>query len=334
MPDYTYGLTTIGNALVDVLSHVSDDFLKSQEEKHGVKPRTMNLIDEARALELYNDMENSIKQAGGSAANTMAAFASFGGKGAYIGKVSVDTLGQKFAASMQDIGVTYHTTPLIEGPKTGRSMILIEDDGHRTMNTFLGAAVQLGPDDIDEALIAGSLVTYLEGYLFDPAEAKKAFYKAAQIAHEAGRKVSLTLSDPFCVDRHRDDFQDLVENHVDILFANEEEAKSLYKVDTWEEIVKLFAQKCEITCLTRSEKGSVILSGDKIIEIPAEPVAKVVDTTGAGDAYAAGVLYGYAEGMDLAVCGQLGAIAAAEVISHIGPRPQKTLADLIPRKAA
>lgn len=334
MPDYTYGLTTIGNALVDVLSHVSDDFLKAQEEKHGVKPRTMNLIDEVRAVELYSDMANSVEQAGGSAANTMAAFASFGGKGAYIGKVAIDALGEKFAASMQDIGVTYHTTPLAAGPKTGRSMILIEADGHRTMNTFLGAAVELHPIDIDEALIAGSLVTYLEGYLFDPAHAKEAFYAAAKIAHDAGRKVSLTLSDPFCVDRHREDFQDLVENHVDILFANEEEAKSLYKLENWDDVLKLFAQKCEITCITRSEKGSVILSGDKIIEIAAEPVAKVEDTTGAGDAYAAGVLYGYAEGLDLATCGKLGSIAAAEVISHIGPRPQKTLADLIPRLAA
>lgn len=334
MPDYTYGLTTIGNALVDVLSHVDEEFLQQQQDKHGVIRRTMNLIDEARAIQLFNDMQNTTKQAGGSAANTMAAFASFGGKGAYIGKVSTDTLGQKFTASMREQGAHFDTEPLTTGPQTGRCMILVEPDGHRTMNTFLGAAVQLGPDDIDEALISDSLVTYLEGYLFDPPQAKEAYYKASEIAHKAGRKVSLTLSDPFCVDRHRADFQDLVENHVDILFANEEEIKSLYQIDDWDDVVKLVSRKCEISCLTRSEKGSIILQGDKAYTIPAEPVAKVVDTTGAGDAYAAGVLYGYAEGLDLAIAGQLGSIAAAEVISHIGPRPQVQLSTLIPRKAA
>jgi sugar/nucleoside kinase (ribokinase family) len=334
MPDYQYGLTTIGNALVDVLSHVNDEFLQQQEAKHGVKRRTMNLINETRAIELFNDMTGTTKQAGGSAANTMAAFASYGGKGAYIGKISTDTLGQKFSGSMRELGIHFDTAPLTSGPQTGRCMILVEPDGQRTMNTFLGAAVELTSDDIDEDVIADSLVTYLEGYLFDPPQAKEAYYKASAVAHKAGRKVSLTLSDPFCVDRHRADFRDLIENHVDILFANEDEIKALYQTQDWDEAVAQIRTKCEITCLTRSEKGSVILQGDKTFTIAAEPVSQVVDTTGAGDAYAAGVLYGYAEGLDLSIAGQLGSIAAAEVISHIGPRPQVRLSTLIPRKAA
>lgn len=334
MPDYTFGLTAIGNALVDVLSRVDTAFVAEQERKYGVKPGTMNLIGEDRAVELYGDMTDRTEEAGGSAGNTMAAFASFGGRGAYIGKVANDAVGTLFSKSMTTQGIHFATSPLADAAATGRSMILITPDGERTMNTFLGAAVELTPADIDEAVIAGSLVTYLEGYLFDPPQAKQAFYKAAEIAHKAGRKVSLTLSDPFCVDRHRADFRDLIENHVDILFANEDEIKSLFETTDWDTAVAQIADKCDMVCLTRSEKGSVILHDGKTYTIPAEPVAQVMDTTGAGDAYAGGVLFGYAQGLDMASCGQLGSIAAAEVISHVGPRPQKKLADLMPRKAA
>lgn len=334
MPDFTFGLTAIGNALVDVLSQVDDAFVAEQERKHGVKPGTMNLIGEDRAIQLYGDMTGRTEEAGGSAGNTMAAFASFGGRGAYIGKVADDAVGTLFSQSMTTQGIHYGTKTLSGGAATGRSMILITPDGQRTMNTFLGAAVELTPADIDESVIADSLVTYLEGYLFDPPQAKQAFYKAADIAHKAGRKVSLTLSDPFCVDRYRAEFRDLIENHVDILFANEEEIKSLFQTDSWDDAVRQIADKCEIVCLTRSEKGSVILNKGQTFTIPAEPVAKVVDTTGAGDAYAGGVLFGYAQGFDMATCGRLGSIAAAEVISHVGPRPHKKLADLTPRKAA
>lgn len=334
MSDCKFGLTAIGNALVDVLSQVDDAFVAEQQRKHGVIPGTMNLIGEDRAIQLYGDMTQRTEEAGGSAGNTMAAFASFGGNGAYIGKVANDSVGTRFNLSMTTQGIHYDTKPLMGGAATGRSMILITPDGHRTMNTFLGAAVELTPADIDEDVIAKSLVTYLEGYLFDPPQAKQAFYKAAEIAHKAGRKVSLTLSDPFCVDRYRAEFRDLIENHVDILFANEEEIKSLFQTDSWDEAVKQITPHCEIVCLTRSEKGSVILNGGNTFTIPAEPVARVVDTTGAGDAYAGGVLFGYAKGLDMAECGRLGSIAAAEVISHVGPRPHKKLADLTPRKAA
>ena len=329
-----YGLVTIGNALVDVLAQSTEEFIAAQHEQQGMAKGSMSLIDETRALDLYNAMGPATEMSGGSAGNTMACFASFGGKGAYIGKVGKDQLGEIFRHDLKAMGVAHSTLPTDTGTATGRCMILITPDGERTMNTFLGAAVELSPADIDEATIGGAAVTYLEGYLFDPPMAMEAFYKAAKVAHEAGRKVSLTLSDSFCVGRHRDAFKQLVEGHVDILFANEDEIKSLYEVATFEEALPLLKAKCEIIAITRSEKGSVIVRGDTITEVKAEPVSKVMDTTGAGDAYAAGFLYGYTEGMSMAQCGQLGSIAAAEVISHIGPRPQVQLSDLIPKRAA
>lgn len=329
----TLGLVTIGNAIVDILAPSTEQFIKDQVA-HGMQRGAMNLINAERAIALYDAMGESTQASGGSAGNTIAAYASFGGKGAYIGKVGNDHLGQVFAHDMKQIGVQYKTAPTISGTHTARSMILITPDGERTMNTFLGACVELSPDDIDEELIKSAAVTYMEGYLFDPPLAMEAFYKAAKIAHGAGRKVSLTLSDSFCVGRHRAAFQDLVENHIDILFANEEEIKSLYEVATFEDALNIVKDKCEISALTRSEKGSVIVKGNSITEVKAEPVAKVVDTTGAGDVYAAGFLYGYTEGLSMAECGHLGSIAAAEVISHIGPRPHVKLSGLIPRKAA
>ena len=325
-------LITIGNALVDVLAHATENFLAQQAKRYGMAKGSMTLIDERRAVELYADMGPAIESSGGSAANTMAGFASFGGRGAYIGKVAADQLGEVFRHDMRSQGVQFTTIPLVVGAPTGRCLILVTPDGQRTMNTFLGAAVELGPDDIDPDLIASAKITYLEGYLYDPPQAKEAFKLAAKIAHDAGRRVALTLSDPFCVDRHRKDFRDLVERHVDILFANEAEIMALYETKTFEQAFRQVRDKCEIAALTRSAKGSMIVSGEKVIEIPAEQT-KVVDTTGAGDQYAAGFLYGFTHGMTLETCGRLGTLAATEVIGHMGPRPEIRYADLL-KKAA
>lgn len=332
MSNAKFGVTGIGNALVDILAPATDEFLRDQDARFGMKRSSMNLIDQSRAVELYGSMGPGREVSGGSAANTMAAYASLGGKGAYIGKVAQDQLGTVFSHDMKSIGVHFDTAPLSGETETGRCMILVSEDGNRTMNTFLGAAVELTPDDIDEQLIRDSAVTYMEGYLYDPPLAMQAFQKAGRIANEAGRKVSLSLSDPFCVDRHREDFIELVDHHVDILFGNEEEIKSLYQADDWNLISGLVKDRCEIVVLTRSEKGSVIFNCGDVFEIAAEPVARVVDTTGAGDAYAAGFLFGYTQGCPMEVCGQYGSIAAAEVISHIGPRPEQPLSALIAGK--
>lgn len=334
MTEIKYGVTAIGNALVDVLAHAGDAFIEEQDRLHGMKRGAMTLVDEERAEQLYGDMGPGVEVSGGSAGNTMACYASLGGKGAYIGKVADDQLGEVFYHDLKSMGVHYDTKPLAGGTTTGRCMILVTPDGQRTMNTFLGAAVELGPEDIDEELIAASAVTYLEGYLFDPPRAKEAFYKSADIAHKAGRKVALSLSDPFCVDRHRADFLDLVDRHVDILFANEEEIKSLFEVFDWDQVPAAVEGKCDIVCLTRSEKGAVIFQDGEIYEVPAQKIDKIVDSTGAGDAYAAGFLYGYTQGQSLDVCSQIGSISAAEVISHIGPRPETLLSELIAKKAA
>lgn len=328
MSEPKYALTGIGNAMVDALSRVDDTFI----QENGMEKGVMQLIDEPRAVEIYAKMNAQAETGGGSAANTMAGFASFGGDGAFIGKVGDDALGKVFAEDLRDLGLHYSTQPLAIGPKTGRCLVLVTPDAHRTMNTFLGAGVELGPDDIDEDLIASSAVTYLEGYLFDPPRAKKAFIKAGEIAHDAGHRISLSLSDPFCVERHREDFQALVENHVDILFANEEEIKSLYQVDRFEDAAQIVAGKCEVAALTRSEKGSFIVSKDQQFVIDAVPT-ELVDTTGAGDQYAAGFLYGFTQGFSLDRCGELGSLAAAEVISHMGPRPIVSYKDLL-KKAA
>lgn len=330
----TYSLITIGNALVDLLSHTNEEYIAAQDEAYGMKKGSMNLIDEARALSLYGEMMDPVKMAGGSAGNTMACFASLGGKGAYIGKVANDPLGQSFADSLKSENIHYSTMPLENGAPTGHCMILVTPDGERTMNTFLGAAVELSPKDINPDLISDAKVTYLEGYLYDPPQAMEAFIKAARIAHEAGHQVSLTLSDPFCVDRHREAFKDLVQNHVDILFANEDELMSLYETGDLDEALKRVDQECAIAAITRSEKGSVIINSGHSYKIDAEPVEKVVDSTGAGDAYAAGFLYGYTEGMSMEECGRIASIAAAEVISHMGPRPEVQLSTLLEKKAA
>jgi sugar/nucleoside kinase (ribokinase family) len=277
-------------------------------------------------------MASAIEASGGSAANTMAGLASLGGRAAFIGKVRNDQLGGIFRHDIHAAGVHFESEPATAGLPTARCLIFVTPDAQRTMQTFLGASVDLGPDDVDESLISDAAVTYLEGYLWDKPQAKEAFQRAARIAHAAGRKVSLTLSDPFCVDRHRADFRKLIEGHVDVLFANEAEIKSLYQTDDFDAALALVRNSCEVAVLTRSEKGAVIASNDQLHAVPAAPVARVVDTTGAGDLYAAGFLFGYTRGLPLDLCSKIGAVAAAEIISHYGARPAVKLADLVTSK--
>lgn len=323
--DADFDVLGIGNALVDVLSTEADTFIAD----HDLVKGAMTLIDTDRAEELYAAMGEKTEASGGSAANTLSGVASFGGRAAYIGRVADDSLGHAFAHDLNSLGVTFASAKAADGDPTGRCMIVVTPDGERTMNTYLGASAALGPGDLDLDLITRSSVTFLEGYLFDRDEAKDAFRKAATAAHEAGRRVSLTLSDSFCVERHHSDFLDLVDSGVDILFANEEEITRLYEVDTFEAGVEAVRGRCELAAVTRGEKGSVIVYGDETIEVAAHPVPKVLDTTGAGDLYAAGFLFGLTGGRPLAECGRLGSLAAGAVIGHIGPRPGLSLAQLL-----
>lgn len=323
-----YDLVGIGNALVDVLAPVDDSFL----EEHALEKGAMTLVDTDRATALYDKMPPAQEVSGGSCGNTMAGFASLGGQGAFIGKVRNDQLGNVFRHDMQSIGVDFTTPAAEEGPATGSCLVLITPDAQRTMCTNLGAATNLGPGDIEKSVIQAAKVVYMEGYLFDPPDAQDAFVEAADLAHDAGRKVSLTLSDPFCVDRHRHAFQMLVQDHTDILFGNEEEIKSLYQVDDFDAALQHVRGHCEIACLTRSKKGSVVLSGDEVHIIDPQPLEHVVDTTGAGDQYAAGFLYGYTQGMDLRKCGQIATLTATEIISHVGARPEVNLKELVERE--
>lgn len=318
----------IGNAIVDVIAQADDRFLAAQDLPKG----TMTLIDAARAEELYAAMGPGVEMSGGSAANTMAGIASLGGKGAFIGKVRNDQLGGIFRHDIRANGLTFDTPPAIEGLPTARCLIFVTPDAQRTMNTFLGASVALGPDDLDRDLIARAKITYLEGYLWDAPAAKAAFVEAAEIAHDAGRRVALSLSDPFCVERHRDSFLRLVEDHIDLLFANEVEICSLYQAEDFDAALQMVRGHCEVAVLTRSARGAVILSGEEVHIVDAEPVARVVDTTGAGDLYAAGFLFGYTRGKNLHDCGRIGAIAAAEVISHYGARPEVPLHPLVQQR--
>jgi sugar/nucleoside kinase (ribokinase family) len=314
----------IGNALVDVLCHESEAFL----ERHGLVKGTMHLVDEARARQIYEAMGPAIEVSGGSAANTIVGVASFGGRAQYVGKVRDDQLGEVFSHDLRSVGVRYTTPMAASGPSTGRCLIVVTPDAQRTMNTCLGASARLAPADVDSRLIARGRILYLEGYLFDPPPAQEAFRVAAALAHGAGRKVALTLSDPFCVDRHRAAFLDLVERHVDVLFANEAEICALYQVHDFDAALQRVRRQCEVAALTRSERGSVIVGGDEVHVVDAQPVDVVVDTTGAGDLYASGVLFGLSRGLGLATCGRLGSLAAAEVISHVGARPLAPLGDL------
>ncbi len=325
MTSAPFDVLGIGNAIVDVISRSDEAFLG----RHGLVKGSMMLIDEARAEQLYAGMGPGIEVSGGSCGNTMAGIASFGGKGAYVGKVRNDQLGGVFGHDLKATGVSFETPPATEGPATARCLILVTPDAQRTMNTYLGACTGLGPSDIDAKLVASAQVTYVEGYLWDAPAAKQAVLKAFDAARAAGRKVSITLSDSFCVHRYRDEFRDLIRNKVDILFGNEAEIKALYEVETFEQAVAEARKEARIAALTRSEKGSVVIKGDETYEVPAAPVAKVVDTTGAGDLYAAGFLFGFTHGKPLAECARLGGIAAAEVISHVGARPEQALKGLI-----
>jgi sugar/nucleoside kinase (ribokinase family) len=325
VPELRFDVTAIGNALVDVIAEVDDAWVAL----HGLEKGTMLLVDPEAAERIYGDLPPAIESSGGSAANTVAGIASLGGRAAYIGKVGDDQLGRVFAHDLRAAGVAFDVPALASGPPTGRSLIAVTPDAQRTMQTLLGAAVELGPEDVDETLIASSAVTYLEGYLWDPPRAKEAFLKAARVAHHAGRRVALTLSDRFCVDRHRQEFLDLVEHHVDVLFANEAEITALYQVHRFDDALQHVVGHCEVAALTRSEKGAVILGAGEVHIVDAERIGPVVDTTGAGDLFAAGVLYGLTHGHDLALSGQLGALCAAEVIGHYGARSERPLRDLV-----
>ncbi|HEU5085324.1 MAG TPA: adenosine kinase [Acidimicrobiales bacterium] len=312
----------IGNALVDVLSHEDDDFVRANDLVKGA----MTLIETERATELYDAMGPGIEVSGGSAANTVAGVASFGGRAAYLGKVADDQLGLVFGHDMRANGVLFRSPLAADGPPTGRCLIVVTPDAERTMNTYLGASAHFGPEDVDAELVEAARYTFLEGYLFDRPEAKSAYRKASEIAHGAGRKVALTLSDTFCVERHVDEWRSLVVDQVDVLFANDAELRALYDVHL-DAAVERARDEVEITCVTLGAEGSLIVTSEGTIEVPPEPV-KVVDTTGAGDLYAAGVLHGLAGGLPLAECGRLGSVAASAVIGHTGARPGQSLAQL------
>lgn len=315
----------LGNAIVDVIAPAEDAFLG----REGMAKGTMTLIEAERAEALYRRMGPAVEVSGGSAANTMAGLASLGGRAAFIGKVRQDQLGVIFAHDIRAAGVTFRTQPASAGPPTARCLILVTPDAQRTMNTYLGASVELGPEDVEEGLVSAARVIYLEGYLWDRPRAKAAFRKAARIAHAAGGKVALTLSDPCCVERHRPEFLELAKGPVDILFANEAEIRALWQVPDFDAALQATRGLVEVAVLTRSAKGSVVLSGDSVEPVAAEPVARVVDTTGAGDLFAAGFLYGYTQGRPLGQAARIGAIAAAEVIGHVGARPETPLAALV-----
>lgn len=318
-----FDVLCIGNAIVDVIARVQDDFVA----RHGLVKGSMNLIDEARAEELYAAMGQAIEISGGSAGNTAAGVASLGGRAAYFGKVKADQLGAIFRHDMRAQGVSFETAPAEDGPATARSFILVTPDSERTMNTYLGACVNFTTADVDRKTVEAAQVTYMEGYLWDRPEAKEAFKLAARIARGAGRKTSVTLSDSFCVERHRDSFLDLIRNDIDIVFANEAEITSLYQTNQFEDAVRAIAGDCPIAVLTRSEKGCVVVNSGEVHASPAHPVPKVVDVTGAGDLFAAGFLHAFTKGKPLADAARLGSAAAAEVISHIGARPEVRLAD-------
>jgi len=317
-----YDVLGIGNAIVDVIARAEDDFLVAQ----GMHKGAMALIDEARAQSIYAAMGPAVESSGGSAANTIVGVASFGARAAFVGKVKDDKLGQIFAHDIRAARVAFDTKPASGGPSTARCYIMVTPDGERTMNTFLGAAQDLKPSDIDEGQVASAAVTYLEGYLWDPPRAKEAFVKAAAIAHKAGRRVALTLSDAFCVDRYRGEFLDLIrKGTVDIVFANERELHSLYETADFDTAVKALRGEAKLAVITRSEKGCVVVSKAAIETVAAEPVEQIVDVTGAGDLFAAGFLVGLARGKDHHTAARLGGLAAAEVIQHIGARPAVSL---------
>jgi sugar/nucleoside kinase (ribokinase family) len=324
MTDAQIDVVALGSAIVDVLAHADDAFVTDR----GLVKGTMALIDEAEAEALYAALGPAVEVSGGAAANTVAGLASFGASSAFVGKVRDDQLGAVFAHDIRAAGVMYDTPFAADGPATARCLIVVTPDAQRTMNTYLGAAVGLRPADVDVATIRGAAVTFLEGYLWDPPEAIEALRLAVSTARDAGRQVAFSLSDPFCVERHRHEFMELIERDVDLLFANEHEAASLFKGESLDDVMDDVASLCDMAVVTRGAAGSVVLAGSERVVVPAAPVADVVDTTGAGDLFAAGFLAGYVRGAEPARCGALGSLAAAEVISHIGARPQVSLSRL------
>jgi adenosine kinase len=325
MTSAKYDVLGIGNAIFDVLVQTDEGFLAA----HGMTKGGMALIDEARALSIYQDMGPATEMSGGSAANTIVGVANLGARAAYVGKVRDDQIGRLYTHDIRAAGVAFETRPAADGAATGCSYILVTPDGERTMNTYLGAAQDLTPNDIDAAQIAASSIVYLEGYLWDPKNAKEAFVKASTIAHGAGRQVALTLSDSFCVDRYRGEFLELMRNGtVDLIFANEAELHSLYQTSDFDTALTQLRSDTKLGVVTRSEKGCVVAAKDGITAVPAFPIEKMVDTTGAGDLFAAGFLFGLVRGAGFENAGRLGALAAAEVIQHIGARPQTSLKEL------
>ena len=325
MTDTKYDVLSIGNAIVDIIATTQDDFLA----KENIIKGAMNLIDEERAEHLYANMGPAIEASGGSAGNTAAGIASFGGKVSYFGKVADDHLGKVFTHDMRAIGAHFETAPLVDEEATARSMIFVTPDGERSMNTYLGACVKLSEPDIDDEIVAASKITYFEGYLWDPAAAKAAIREAARIAHEHERLVAMTLSDSFCVDRFRDEFLELIRSGtVDIVFANDAEIKSLYQTSDFGSAIDAVREDCHLTIITKGEEGCVVVTRERTQEVDAYPIDKLVDTTGAGDLFAAGFLYGLTSARSLEDCARLGCLAASEVIQHIGPRPQASLKEL------
>ena len=324
MADNSTHVAGIGNAIVDVLVHADDILL----HKLGLAKGVMTLIDAEQAEAIYAQLPPGIECSGGSAANTIVGIAALGGRAAYMGKVKDDQLGQVFRHDIRNAGVAFDTKPAAGGPSTARCFVLVTPDAQRTMLTYLGACVEFGPEDVDDSVVAKAAVTYLEGYLYDPPQAKQAFLQASTAAHQAGKLVSLSLSDPFCVDRHRAAFLDLVSGHVDILFANEAELCSLYQTESFDDAIRQVRGHCRVAAVTRGALGSVVATDEDVFVVGADAVDAVVDTTGAGDMYAAGFLFGFTQGRDLATCAMLGGIAAGEIISHFGARPEHSLKDL------
>ncbi|HEY1978088.1 MAG TPA: adenosine kinase [Candidatus Baltobacteraceae bacterium] len=325
MPQPTLDVVGIGNAIVDIIASADDAFL----ETHAMSKGGMMLVDQQRAEAIYARMGPTMISSGGSAGNTIAGIASLGGRTGYIGKVRDDEFGNAFRHDITAAGTIFRTPAATEGPATAQCLILVTPDSQRTMNTYLGACVNIGSDDIDEDLIRSAQYTYLEGYLYDDPAAKRAFHAAAEVAHSAKRCVALSLSDAFCVERHRSDFLALVEHHVDVLFGNRGEIEALFECG-WDEAIAHLRPLTDLAAITRGPGGSVVITKNDVIEVAAEPVDRVVDTTGAGDLYAAGFLFGLTRGVPLRECGRLGSIAAAEIIGHFGARPQTPLHTLVP----
>jgi sugar/nucleoside kinase (ribokinase family) len=317
-----FDVLTVGNAIVDIISRCQDQFLID----NGITKSAMNLIDAERAERLYSLMGPAVEASGGSAGNTAAGIANFGGRAAYFGKVAEDQLGHIFTHDIRAQGVHFQTAPGTPQPPTARSMIFVTEDGERSMNTYLGACVEFGPEDVEPEVVAQSKVTYFEGYLWDPPRAKQAILDCARIAHENGREMSMTLSDSFCVGRYRQEFLDLMRSGtVDIVFANEQEALSLYETDDFAEALTRLSQDCKLAAVTMGEQGAVVVKGEERIRVAATTIANLVDTTGAGDLFAAGFLFGYTQDRTLEDCARLGCYAAGIVIQQIGPRPMMSL---------